>query len=196
MIPSLRDWTHQDILHVTQVVEVHWLPWNHLWKNKEEEKLSISLCWITNPSLGWFSRENRHATHAEDELLDPIITGGMEASKKREKLLQIINISSHLQDTPFSRQATAVIHATSHIAACPYHLNSVRAYFLLTCEFPASPDGEDVTHLWGGWWTRVSGGKRFWWVSGWETWIFSSVSAICQGNWKQEGSAGKHCHGS
>lgn len=100
MIPPLRDWTHQDILRVTQVVEVHWLPWNHLWKNKEEEKLSISLCWITNPSLGWFSRENRHATHAEDELLNPIITGGMEASKKEEKLLQIINISSHLQDTP------------------------------------------------------------------------------------------------
>lgn len=102
-------------LCVPQVVEIHWLHCSHLGENKEGEKLTISLWWIANPSLG-YSRENRRAAHAEDELLDPIIMGRI---KKKGELLRIISTSCHLRGTPSSRQAAAVIHATSYVVACP-----------------------------------------------------------------------------
>lgn len=130
----LGDWTHQASLRVPQVVEAHWLPWSHLGENKEEEKLTISLWWITDPSLG-YSRENRHTAHAKDELLDPIIMGGIKIKKKKGQLLGIISTSCHMWGTSILQASRSC--DSCHVPHCCLPLTSKQydMFCFSTCIF-------------------------------------------------------------
>lgn len=162
-------------LCVPQVVEIRWLHWSHLGENKEGEKLTISLWWIANPSLG-YSRENRRAAHAEDELLDPIITGRIKKKKRRtppDNQHQLPLAGYPILQASRSCDSCHVLRCCLPLTSKQYDMFCLSTYIFRPYAWVSGCSakqaaGEDagffsflctVTHPRGGWGTRVSGGK-------------------------------------